>query len=125
MGLTRKYTSVADAQIYGCNCSCKTETKSPGNPDPKNYKIMKSQQIENYLIVEIHYPDCTNFEGRKILIFANTTLIDLLNQALIDPHFFESKKYKSPMVRVEPTERGWKAAETFCLAMIEHDEGSK
>lgn len=85
------------------------ESKSPNypNPDPNNYKIIRGYEYNNNLIVEIKYLDCTNYEGRKILFYENCTLLDLMKQKSIDPHFSENKKFHSPTARFEPTERGW------------------
>lgn len=99
----------------------KRSKKSPKlpNPDPDNYKVTKAHEEGGYLIVMINYPDCVNFEGNKILVFFEVTLIDLVNQKLIDPHFFPSdEKYKSPVARFVPTDEGWEMAKTFVQAMI-------
>jgi len=89
--------------------------KVKGNPDPSNWKIVKAKEIGNYLILKMNYPDCTNYEGNKILVFENVTMIDLVNQKAIDPHFFPANKsVKSPVARFEPTDRGWLMAENFC-----------
>jgi hypothetical protein len=77
------------------------------NPDPNNYKVLRSYEFNNKLIVEIKYLDCTNYEGNKILFYENCTLLKLLKQKSIDPHFSENKKFFSPTARFEPTERGW------------------
>ena len=37
------------------------------NPDPCNYKIIRYGEVDKYLIVIIQYPDCTNYEGKKIV----------------------------------------------------------
>jgi len=91
----------------------KNQIEKLPNPDPKNYRILKSEQINNYLLVVIIYPDCTNYEGRKILLFKDTTLQELFNQKLIDPHFSNNKQYKSPIARFEPTEYGWELGKQF------------
>lgn len=88
-----------------------------GNPDPENWKIVKSEAVGWYLVVKIKYPDCTNFEGNKILVFEDISLSSLKSQKLIDPHFFKSKKYKSPIARFEPTDRGWNMAIDFVYMM--------
>ncbi len=85
----------------------------PGNPNPANYKIIDTLTFGNILIVEIQYPDCKNYEGKKILVYEGITWAELRKQKLIDPHFSNNKKYKSPIARFEPTERGWKMAESF------------
>jgi hypothetical protein len=80
------------------------------NPNPENYKIIKSLKRENFLVVFINYPDCINYEGNKILIFENCGLNDLKNQNIIDPHFSNNKSFHSPIMRLEPTEKGWSRA---------------
>lgn len=90
----------------------KRKRRSLPNPKPDNYTIIRHEVIGEYLIIEIQYLDCTNYEGRKTLVF-NCQLQDLLNQKLIDPHFSESKSFISPIARFEPTERGWEFAILF------------
>ncbi len=96
------------------------------NPDPNNYKIKKATGYKigdkKYLLVLIEYPDCTNYEGKKILVYDG---IDksfyLTNQKLIDPHFSENKNYISPIARFEPTEKGWKMACAFIEVLLEEN----
>lgn len=85
------------------------------NPNPENYKILRSERVTKNLVIEIQYLDCKNYEGRKILVFENCTLKDLEEQRFIDPHFLEDKKYHSPVARFEPTQRGWEAALKFAI----------
>ena len=49
------------------------------NPDPANYKIVEAQEVGKCLVLKIHYPDCDNFEGKKILVFRGVTLVDIIN----------------------------------------------
>jgi hypothetical protein len=50
---------------------CKPKETNP-NPDPSNYKILRcSLTLEPYLVIEIQYPDCTNYEGRKIIYWCS------------------------------------------------------
>jgi hypothetical protein len=86
-------------------------------PDPSNYKIVQAKQVGNYLVLKIKYPNCTNHEGNKILVFKDLTPIDLLNQKLIDPHFFEERGFKSPIARFVPTKEGWDMALAFSSMM--------
>ncbi len=85
------------------------------NPDPSNYKIIKSEKINNHLIVLINYPDCTNYEGNKILVFEKLNIEELINQEKIDPHFSDNKNYHSPIARFEPSEKGWSLAKKICM----------
>lgn len=81
-------------------------------PDPKNYKIISQQIVNGYLILYINYPDCTNYEGYKILLYKKgITLKDIKNnQDSIDPHFSNNKKFISPIARFEPTTKGLEMA---------------
>lgn len=94
------------------------KVKSP-NPDPHNYKLVQAEERHGFLLVKIVYPDCTNYEGQKILLFKGVTLIDLVNQKYIDPHFFQSKEVVSPIARFVPTDAGWQMA----LDLIELQKG--
>ena len=106
------------ASIFKASYSCFDKPKPVApNPDPSNYKILKwSLLFEPYLVIEIQYPDCTNYEGRKILVF-KTDLGTLLAQKQIDPHFSESKKFLSPIARFEPTASGWLNASIFAATL--------
>lgn len=102
---------------YEVQAAYKAAAKPPeGNPNPDNYKVVKAKELHGYLILQLNYPDCTNYEGNKILVFQGVTLIDLVNQRKIDPHFFKHSLYKSPIARFEPTDIGWAMAETFVAA---------
>lgn len=83
------------------------------NPRPDRYNIIRHKQLEGFLVIEIQYVGCTNYEGRKILVYERCTLDGLLGQKLIDPHFSENKNYRSPVARFEPTENGWNMAIKF------------
>ena len=80
------------------------------NPDPFNWILEKSEKIGDYLIVLVVYPDCTNYEGRKIMLYEGATVKDLRSQRSLDPHFSSNKEYFTPIARFEPTEFGWEMA---------------
>lgn len=88
------------------------------NPDPSNYKILHSESIYPYLILVVQYPDCTNYEGRKVLLFKDVKLEELKKQKLIDPHFSQNTQYHSPIARFEPTGRGLKMAQVLAHSML-------
>lgn len=88
-----------------------SEYPKDNNPDPNNYQIIKAEEENGYLIVKIKYPNCTNYEGEKILVYKNMTLIKLVNQKIIDPHFFNDNNYASPIARFVPTDFGWEIAQ--------------
>jgi hypothetical protein len=80
------------------------------NPDPFNYVVEKVLPSDGFLILEVRYPDCTNYEGRKIMVYENVTMEELEHQNSLDPHFSNNKKFHSPIARFEPTSRGWDMA---------------
>lgn len=89
------------------------------NPDPNNWKILQAKEVGKFLILMMEYPNCTNYEGKKILLFEDITLIDLVNQKQIDPHFFPANSnFKSPIARFEPTTRGWYMAEILAGRLL-------
>jgi hypothetical protein len=104
------------------NCQCgssgvfkiieKIIEKVMPNPDPNKFSILKIEEHEDLVIVLICYPDCVNYEGKKILVFENTTEKQIRELKFIDPHFCPSS-HVSPIARFEPTDRGWQMARSF------------
>lgn len=94
----------------------RTKRTDDPNPDPTNYQIVKAEEHGKYLIIKINYPNCTNYEGNKILVF-KATLLELVNQKVIDPHFFNNKDFKSPIARFVPTDEGWGMARILVSAL--------
>lgn len=93
-----------------------SDVKAP-NPNPINFNIMSTVELEDtgYLIAIIEYPDCTNFEGIKLLVFNNMTAEKLKSLPEIDPHF--SEEANSPIARFKPDSAGHQAAYDFCAMM--------
>ena len=126
MGL-RLFSSAAD----NCDCSTKTvyvecehtpktvyiESSKLANPDPSNYRILSFEHIGNFLLVEIVYPDCKNFEGKKILLYHNVKIDDLGKRENIDPHFNDGKDAIYPVARFVPTDDGRKLAKKLAHTM--------
>ena len=83
------------------------------NPNPGKFKIRKFDPANGNVVVLINYEGCTNYEGNKILVYENLTIEELRSQGLIDPHFSENEKYRSPFARFEPTTKGWIKAVLF------------
>lgn len=90
---------------------------SPVNPDPKNFKILAIEQKNGYILLEVKYPDCNNYEGKKILLYKHVTLAELILQGSLDPHFAQFENYHSPIARFEPTHQGWRMG----IAVMELD----
>lgn len=82
------------------------------NPNPKRFTVLRVVQAERHLVALVHYPDCTSYEGRKVLVFADTRAGDLCAATELDPHFTDVAPAGAlvPVARFEPTERGWRLA---------------
>ncbi|MCP4520978.1 MAG: hypothetical protein GY827_04670 [Cytophagales bacterium] len=89
------------------------EYESLPNPNPNNYKVIRHYQSGKFLLVELKYLDCTNYEGNKIMLYKDCTMTQLLEQKLIDPHFSNNPNYYSPIARFEPTDEGWNLATNY------------
>lgn len=91
----------------GCNGSCAASVAARKQPNPKDHEVKSATTVNDYLILTIKYPNATNYEGLKILLFdKGTRLQTLRRQGGIDPHFLESETHIHPIARFEPTERG-------------------
>ncbi len=95
----------------------KVPTPPLPNPNPNRYKIIRYQEFDNYLLLEIKYLDCINYEGNKVMVY-ECSMDDLLKQGSIDPHFAENKDFHSPIARFEPTGKGWEMAHLFIFALL-------
>lgn len=79
---------------------------APPNPDPFNFSIVRATEDDyGHTLVEVMYPDCTNYEGRKILLLEKT-LNEINDLSSLDPHFMDDKS-NGLIARFEPTDRGW------------------
>ena len=97
--------------IFGSSSCCLTPPSSLErypNPNPARFEILRTRKAGSSLVVEVVYPDCTNYEGRKVMVFTNTTEKELLLVTHLDPHF--SCWGGGPVARFEPTSRGWALA---------------
>ena len=101
-----------------CDRSATDQAIELPNPNPKEFTIGSSITIGRFLVLTVLYKGVTTFEGKKILVFENTSSGDLIKQGSIDPHFSENKRYKSPIARFLPTAAGLQMALTFCRTML-------
>lgn len=83
-------------------------------PNPARFRIDKYEQFDNCLLVLVVYPDCTNYEGKKVMVYKDMTITRLRGFKTLDPHFSNNEEYASPIARFEPTMEGWNNAQIFC-----------
>jgi hypothetical protein len=104
------------------------KAKNP-NPDPYNWIINDtfingSWDKNIYLLIDITYPDCTNYEGRKIMLYENVTEDDLRKQKTLDPHFSSNKRFHSPIARFEPTKEGWEMGKLLAMELYNKEKNT-
>jgi hypothetical protein len=88
------------------------------NPDPHRFNIIRIEQHDSLLIALINYPNATNYEGNKILVFENIMESQFRKEKFIDPHFCPCN-HISPIARFEPTDRGWQMAQDFANTWLQ------
>lgn len=86
--------------------SATTYTVNPVNPNPSLFKVKKVHTANGLFVSLVNYPNCTTFEGNKILV----TNYDVRKQTKLDPHFYSGSGL---VARFEPTDTGWEAAVWF------------
>ncbi len=131
MGLFKKWS--------GCGCGCSSPTvvervvekvveveREPEYPlpDPEQFQIINAEEYGGkYVIAEIVYPGCTNYEGRKICLF-DATYKELKRHKFLDPHFCEGD-HISPLARFVPTEDGWEMARILACKLTNTDASKR
>lgn len=96
--------------MSSCTAGCSV------NPDPARFTIIRHLELPAATLVEVHYPDADNYEGRKILVY-RAKWAEVAGQKILDPHFCEHSEHLSPFARFEPTEEGWAFALTFAALL--------
>jgi hypothetical protein len=103
--------------LSSCGEPARSVTCNPlPNPDPDNFTITRAISVRSWVIIMAVYPDATNYEGQKVMVYRNTTIKAVKAQKRLDPHFCDHPGHLSPFARFEPTEAGWAAA--MALAML-------
>lgn len=102
---TKKLSHESNA-TYRARIAGRTDQLDPdGNPNPFRFTILDYMTHQGNTLVKINYPDCTNYEGNKLLLIArNINEIRAWNK--LDPHFIEGRT-NGMVARFEPTDFGW------------------
>jgi hypothetical protein len=82
-------------------------------PNSANYKIERAEVYNNNTVVQVRYPDCPDFNGKKILVFRGYQMVVLMNTNRLDPQFSLTSNLIAQFL---PTDDGWAMAVSFALA---------
>lgn len=107
MGLFRKSCTTNYTDSYVCNC----KPQPAPNPSPDRWNILEKYEYKNGYVLKVHYLDCTNFEGIKVMVFEGK----YKKRKQLDPHF--SKEKDSPIARFRPNKQGLKMAQELAKSL--------
>jgi len=86
-------------------------------PNPQNYKVLKVEQVGKYIVLMVQYSSCSkcSFDAKKVMVFMDTKLEDVIFWNTIDPHFSDKKPGNKevappPRARFPADDEGWKDA---------------
>jgi hypothetical protein len=93
-----------------CNYSKVTSsTDTSPNPNPFRFEIREGFDYDKCCVLVVYYPDCTTFEGMKVLV-TDGCVADYKVAKSLDPHFFEKGDV---IARFKPTKEGIEQAKSF------------
>jgi len=101
-------------RLFGNSCGRAYEYSQDNNvlvatdPDPAKFRIQDIEQVGVFVVAIVHYPNCTNYGGDKVLVWKNTKVSRIKAMKLIDPHFLETDR--NLIARFRPTTEGWAEA---------------
>ena len=109
------------------------KSKEALTPDSKNYEILDVQDNGGYLIVKAQYPNCKkcSYEGVKIMVFKDTSLLKAMKWREIDPHFTDPGEKRAdnqapgPIARFPASDEGWEDAKAYVRMRVLRDNERK
>jgi hypothetical protein len=86
-----------------------------GEPNPRRFTVTGATLTREHTIAFVHFPGCTTFEGRKLLVYRSDVFDRVVRAGVMDPHFLE--KGDCPLARFAPTPEGFEAAAAMVAAL--------
>ena len=86
--------------MFSKSCGSGTGTTAPA-PNPSRFSIIDAIQYPCAYVLKVRYPDATNFEGIKVMVFLGKCPKRIEN---LDPHFYPGND--SPVARFKPDADG-------------------
>lgn len=101
------FKKISGPSSYPTWPSCKKKSRFNLNypePNPTSFEIILSKGFSKSCVLVVRYFGCTNFEGKKVLVFKSPLkeIEDMAKNGL-DPHFFEDS---SMVARFVPNVEG-------------------
>lgn len=113
---TREYMEQAPATTSSPSNKSTQRSTVTGNPNKFNWELISFTKVGKAAVVKIHYPDCTNYEGNKIMVYDDAAeAMKLIQTGGVDPHFCED--HYSPVARFKPDEAGMNIALKFAESL--------
>ncbi len=87
-----------------------------------DYEVLDAVQVGHHLVMKVKYASCRacSYEGKKVMVFLNTSPVDALRWRKIDPHFrnkqLNRREAASPAARFPASDEGWKDAIAYANA---------
>lgn len=95
-------------------------------PDASRYGVERAEQVGKHLVMEVSYPNCAkcSYEGKKVMVFLDTTAMQALKWKKIDPHFrspdagWKETESPSPAARFPASADGWADALAYAKSKV-------
>jgi len=87
-------------------------------PNPDEFEMIELEQVGAHLVAMVQYSSCTkcSFDAKKVMVFFDTRVKDVVFWRRIDPHFQEGsdapdrKTAPPPRARFPADDAGWQDA---------------
>lgn len=107
--------------IFG-SCRSSPYAAPNSNPNPKRFVIQSELLIGDFLILCVNYPDATNLEGNKVLLYQGFKSASHLlehTEGELDPHFSNGI---GPIARFHPSAYGLSLAIRLAKCIMEQNK---
>lgn len=112
-------------------------------PNPENYEILKTEEVSTsitdvpssksmQLVMMVQYSSCDqcSFDSKKVMVFSDTSIKDVIHWRRIDPHFSEKKSDDKkiappPLARFPADEQGWRDAVKYAKTVSPYLQNQK
>jgi hypothetical protein len=96
----------------GVSAAATSTSKTAPNPNPHRFQIRWIKEYSNCTAALVHYPDCDNFEGEKLLVFSGMCAAKIRAMRVLDPHFREDMNL---IARLRPDELGMRVLKKIAI----------